>query len=44
LILGRIIFFNQTYSRWHYRLSGDGSVEIVAANGTKNSEMKKTKN
>jgi len=27
-------FFNQTDSRWHWRLFGDGSVEIVSANGT----------
>jgi len=35
LILGRITFFNQIDSRWHWRLSGEGSVEIVSANGTK---------
>jgi len=35
LNLGHITFFNQTDYRWHWKLSGDGSVEIVSANGTK---------
>jgi len=35
LILGRITFFNQTDSRWNWRLSGDDFVEIVFTNGTK---------
>jgi len=41
LIVGRITFFNHTDSWWHWRLSGDGSVEIVSTNGTKKI-MKKT--
>jgi len=43
LILVRITFFNQTDSRWHWILSGIGSVETVSANGTKNWWNKKQK-
>jgi len=35
LILGRITFFNQKDSSWHWRLSGHDSVEIMSANRTK---------